>query len=370
MLRPTRFRKFIVEPPARESYREQLIRILHNTSDNWLESSVQQFINVSEYEKRSLADRLEQESKKYLILSGKEFVANWIEYASILSQRYSAFDMPYASIKVITHANKYRAIGIPDRIDGESWYAGVRPSEIGTIVSDWARVACATATVQLAPSVHVKGLRPQMRRTYEGLTQRPGPRCGEVDPTRALASRLISQPRLVDSVNNYLQQVGLPYSLEIRAVSNSVFPITYHAFYLRDIRNQVLLGIQDVGFGVGQFVPVAAELGASTGGLLLLEQPELHLHPKMQAELGQLLASAVQQREGFQIIAETHSEHVVLRLMRLVREGKLAHDLVQILYVDQDEEGKSSAIELPLNQWGEFQRDWPNGFFDERLNEL
>ena len=168
----------------------------------------------------------------------------------------------------------------------------------------------------------------------------------------------------------YLKVVNLPYVFEVHRSISPIFPVENHSFYLRDTRNNVLLGMQDVGFGVGQLIPVIAELAASTGGLLLLEQPELHLHPKMQAELGQLLADAVQQREGFQIVAETHSEHVVLRLMRLVREGKLPHDLVQILYVDQDEEGKSSAIELPLNQWGEFQRDWPNGFFDERLNEL
>jgi predicted ATPase len=64
------------------------------------------------------------------------------------------------------------------------------------------------------------------------------------------------------------------------------------------------------------------------------------------------------------------SEHVVLRLMRLVREGKLPHDLVQILYVDQDDEGKSSAIELPIDEFGEFTEDWPGGFFEERMNEI
>jgi len=201
------------------------------------------------------------------------------------------------------------------------------------------------------------------------LTQSAGAAAGEVEPTRALASRLNSEPRLVKRVNGYMEFIGLPYTLEVRIVSNTIFPISSHAVYLRDVRNQALLGMQDVGFGVGQLIPVLAELAATTG-LLLLEQPELHLHPKMQAELGQLLATAVQEREGFQIVAETHSEHMILRLMRLVREGKLAHDLIQILYVDQNEKGEAQVTELPLDKDGEFEKNWPDGFFDERLNEL
>jgi predicted ATP-binding protein involved in virulence len=93
----------------------------------------------------------------------------------------------------------------------------------------------------------------------------------------------------------YLKVVNLPYVFEVHRSISPIFPVENHSFYLRDTRNNALLGMQDVGFGVGQLIPVIAELASVDGGILLLEQPELHLHPKMQAELGQLLANAVQQ---------------------------------------------------------------------------
>jgi hypothetical protein len=266
-------------------------------------------------------------------------------------------------------ARARRLVGVPDQIRNISWYDNkllFRISEHQTL-----SVRPYDALHEyLADTIHVKGLRPQMRRTYTGLTHTVVPTSGEFDPTRALATALYSDHTLIAKINAFLQRMSLEYSINIRSSVNTFFPITMHAIYLQDSRNGVQIGIQDVGFGVGQAIPVLAELSKNNGGLLLLEQPELHLHPKAQAELGQLLAEAVQARGSLQLVAETHSEHVVLRLMRLVREGKLPHDLVQILYVNQNDEGKSDVTELPLDKDGEFTVDWPNGFFDERLNEL
>jgi hypothetical protein len=271
---------------------------------------------------------------------------------------------------ILDHADQFHAIGIPDNASGFKWYEPGELEYLANLESNTSDLAVLQLKGPLSRITHVKGLRPQLRRTYEALTSTPDPGASDRDPTRALATRLNGDRPLLNRINIILRDIGLPYTLEIQDGSNRVFPIKYHAFYLRDTRNLALVGIQDVGFGIGQLIPVAAELANLRGELLLMEQPELHLHPAMQANLGELLANTVKDHPASQLIVETHSEHVVLRLMRLVREGKIDHELVQILYVDQDEEGKSYVTELPLDKYGEFTVDWPNGFFDERLNEL
>ena len=275
----------------------------------------------------------------------------------------------WIDITVPTFAHTHRLVSVPDKIRNISWYN----NDLLKMINEHRTLSTRpyeSLDDYLADIIHVKGLRTQLKRTYTGLTQKVASSSAEFDSTRALATTLYSDSTMLLKISELLVRMGLYYSLEMRSTVTDLFPITMHAIFLRNLRNGIQLGIQDVGFGVGQVIPVLAELIKTTGGLLLLEEPELHLHPQAQAELGQLLAEAVQARESFQLIAETHSEHVVLRLRRLVREGKLPHDLVQILYVDQNEEGKSSIIELPIDEYGEFTEDWPGGFFEERMNEI
>jgi predicted ATPase len=122
-----------------------------------------------------------------------------------------------------------------------------------------------------------------------------------------------------------------------------------------------------VGVGVSQVLPIVAQLALGSNDTVLLEQPELHLHPKAQADLGDLLVESV--GLGKQVIAETHSEHLLLRVLRRIRQGTLAPGDVSVLYVDAGDSG-SSVQELRLDSRGEFLDEWPNGFFEERIDEL
>jgi len=70
-----------------------------------------------------------------------------------------------------------------------------------------------------------------------------------------------------------------------------------------------------------------------------------------------------------QVILETHSEHMILRLQRLVRRGRLSPDDVCVLHVSVDSDGQN-VVRLRLNSRGEFIDEWPGGFFDERLEEI
>ena len=105
--------------------------------------------------------------------------------------------------------------------------------------------------------------------------------------------------------------------------------------------------------------------------MLAIDEPEIHLHPAMQAELADLLIESTNPAgRGNQIIAETHSETLIMRIQRRIKEQLITPEDVLLLYVDQVEGGNASIRELRIDESGEFIDHWPGGFFDEQFNEI
>ena len=137
--------------------------------------------------------------------------------------------------------------------------------------------------------------------------------------------------------------------------------------------------IKDIGFGFSQVLPIIVQNVASKEKVLLMEQPESQIHPAFQAELGDLFIESAMGKQKNTLIIETHSEHLLLRIMRRMREtatGKLKDkslalrpDDIMVLYVEQI--GSKSIIrEMPLNDYGDLVKSWPGGFFEEGLREV
>lgn len=128
------------------------------------------------------------------------------------------------------------------------------------------------------------------------------------------------------------------------------------------------VNIADVGFGVSQVFPiVVAGLRTPAGSCLLLEQPEIHLHPRLQMQMADFLLSLAQ--TGRQVLVETHSDHLVNRLVRRIVEdpsGDLAK-LVAIYFIESSAEG-SKVQEVRLDPERGIV-NWPRGFFDQASNE-
>jgi hypothetical protein len=134
----------------------------------------------------------------------------------------------------------------------------------------------------------------------------------------------------------------------------------------------------DVGIGISQVVPVVVTALHSDRRLLAVEQPELHLHPKLQAELGDLFIEAALGKAGHVIILETHSELIPLRLMRRIREScedatrsarpPVTSKDVAIIYVETHE-GATITTPLELSNDGQLLDPWPDGFFEEGFRE-
>lgn len=206
---------------------------------------------------------------------------------------------------------------------------------------------------------------PERYFTFSGVTTTYVGRSGEY-----LYDILIDNPSLVEAVNKQLSRLNIGYQLKIDTLSNEDSDIS--DLYSIRLMNAdgVKIAMTDVGYGISQVLPVIMQCILSKEQTILIEQPELHLHPAQQAELGD-------QNNTF--IIETHSEHLILRLLRRIREtaeGRLEPgctpikpDQISVLYVQPGSEG-SNITELIVTNDGDFENHWPNGFFTERAKEL
>lgn len=148
---------------------------------------------------------------------------------------------------------------------------------------------------------------------------------------------------------------------------------------LRDRRTGATVSLRDVGVGISQVLPVLVAAYATEGRMHLIEQPEIHLHPRLQAELADIFIESALGGRHNAFVLETHSEHLLLRLMRRIREtgegrvpkGKtpVRPEDVAVLFIEPGPRG-AVVRELPLNERGELVKPWPGGFFEEGLREM
>lgn len=148
---------------------------------------------------------------------------------------------------------------------------------------------------------------------------------------------------------------------------------------LIDRRSSTVVSHRDVGIGVSQVLPVLVSAYANQNQIVAIEQPEIHLHPALQADLGDLFLQSALGENQNRFLIETHSEHLLLRIMRRMRQTaagelpdgipKIRPEDVMVLFVEPD--GSRSIIrEMPLNEHGDLVKAWPGGFFEEGLREV
>ena len=163
---------------------------------------------------------------------------------------------------------------------------------------------------------------------------------------------------LSEAVNYWLGQLGLGCSVTtVQRPRLGLEPQVRMENVGRD------LGLTGVGVGVSQILPVLVLcLVAEPGSVVLLEQPELHLHPGIQQRLGDFLLACVE--SGRQVIVETHSDHLVTRLRRRIAEDDTDSLCRSIAVVFAEREGGRTTLRtLEPNRFGGLEL-WPAGFFD------
>jgi hypothetical protein len=159
---------------------------------------------------------------------------------------------------------------------------------------------------------------------------------------------------------------------------------------LVDRRTGINVEPEDVGEGIAQIVPVVVAALSPGARLIAIEQPELHVHPRVQVALGDLFIQRANEvpdhgpppagiNPAGTLLIETHSEHLLLRLLRRIRETAegtlpeltepLTPDELAVLYVEPGEAG-TTVKQLRVSTEGDFIDKWPDGFFEERAGEL
>lgn len=189
--------------------------------------------------------------------------------------------------------------------------------------------------------------------------------------TNSISNLLFKSPGLIERINHQFEKFELGYEIKATAYKGEEDSETSNIFAIQlwDKYNQTKINIVDVGFGISQVLPIIVQSIASHQKTIIIEQPEVHIHPRLQTQLGSLFADCIKPPFENQFIIETHSEHLMLRLQKLIRKGELKPDDVSVIYVERTLEG-SKCLRLRIDNEGDFIDEWPDGFFEEDFQEI
>ena len=168
-----------------------------------------------------------------------------------------------------------------------------------------------------------------------------------------------------ERVSYWLQEMELAYSFSLDWTSQGS---KEYEVRIQKTSSSPPVTLVDMGYGLGQFLPVLVLCYyAPEGSTLILEQPGIHLHPKVQSQLADLLIEVITER-NLQVLIESHSEHLLTRLQLLIAKGKIpASDTA--LYFCENENGVSTIKSLDVDDLGNI-KNWPKNFFGNVRGDL
>lgn len=173
-------------------------------------------------------------------------------------------------------------------------------------------------------------------------------------------------------IARWMQDMGLIESFDVERIApnRKEYEVT-----VRSGRQMPRVRLTDVGFGLSQVLPVIVEcFYVPAHSIVIFEQPEIHLHPCVQADLADLFIETVQAREYLvgdryvQLIVESHSEHFLRRLQRRIAEEKIQPENVAMYFCSTEKE-RAVIKELEVDEYGNIS-NWPENFFGDEMGDL
>ena len=157
-----------------------------------------------------------------------------------------------------------------------------------------------------------------------------------------------------NNVNNSLKSLGLNFTIKVIKEN--------YCGYLQVVTNNgTIFNLSEANSGLIQLLPIISILELPNSNTALIEQPELHIHPKLQTKLAEYFVKKIS--TGKKMIIETHSEHLIRKLQILVAKNEINKDDIGIYYFNNEKEN-TIIQKMELDQKGLFVDNWPNGFFD------
>lgn len=245
---------------------------------------------------------------------------------------------------------------------------GLSPDALASLGSERALFEDLSLAIrrELEGIIYLGPLRRKPERDYVWNRSTPGEVGGDghkaVDVL--LASALIKDDErgsIIAGVSKWLKRMGVADKIEVKQIGRSS---RYEVVVLRD---GIESNLRDVGIGVSQVLPVlTVAYFAPKGSTVILEEPEIHLHPLAQSVLAELFVE-ISQKRNIQFLVETHSEHLFRRMQTLIAEQKVENDQCGMFFVERK---KSEAILTALNvgDFGEV-KNWPENFFGNSVGE-
>ena len=172
-------------------------------------------------------------------------------------------------------------------------------------------------------------------------------------------------------VASWLEKMGLIESFDVKSI---VPDGRLYEVMVKTPITETLVNLTDVGFGISQVLPVLVQcFYAPPGSIIIMEQPELHLHPSVQASLADLFIEAIHARENgkdrnIQFLIESHSEHFLRRLQRRIAEEMITPDKVAIYFCRPTPSG-AKMDPLSVDEFGNIS-NWPDDFFGDQFDDI
>lgn len=186
----------------------------------------------------------------------------------------------------------------------------------------------------------------------------------------SVTGKRIVNKTLINQVNLWMGEISPDVNIRTTSISTDEVLLEY-VFKQPNFGNTNRYKPENVGFGITYVLPVVvALLKAKAGDLLIIENPESHIHPRGQAELGKLIALAAMNE--VQIVIETHSDHILNGIRVAVKEENLSKDKVVAFYFEKvvdTSEQYSKVTNIEIDQNGELS-DYPTNMLDEWSNQL
>lgn len=194
---------------------------------------------------------------------------------------------------------------------------------------------------------------------------------GEIPPTVGVKGeyapeiffRAKKNSEFVKDVNAWVRNFDFGYRVTQKAKFSNTFALElYKSAKMPDVN------FSDIGFGMSQIFPLIVQgFHANKEDIIIFEQPEIHLNPSLQSKLADLFVEFVKRKRN--LIIETHSEHLLLRVRSLVAEGKIKADQISLCFVEK-EKLETRIRQIPISKNGHIELgDWPKGFFQDSLKQ-